>query len=150
MVTTQRLIPVEALGSDPPELVRLTGSFQVLARVTLATGDELPAHVELCFDAARVRGVGLKKGARYEARGAYRLSDTMRELPVPLDRVAAFELLRHGPGEQNSGRLLLIVPFRVTVRTDGKVTVGMETPTLLLYPGVQAVPAAACRGTIDL
>lgn len=149
MVTTNRLVPVEAFGSDPPEIVHLTGSLQVLVRVTTATSDDLPAHVKLCLDAAGVRGVGLKTGARYEARGAYRLCDTTNELPAPLDRVAAFEILRHGTGEPVGSRLLLVVPFRLTVRADGKVTVGMETFTLLPYPGGQAPPVALCRENID-
>jgi hypothetical protein len=135
MVTTNRRVPVEAFGSDPPERVHLTGSFEILARVTIAATDDLPAHVDLSFDAARVRGRGLTKGARYEARGAYRFSETTRDLSAPLERVAAFELLRHEPGEPVYRRLLLVVPFRVTIQTSGKVTVEMEVPTLLPYPG---------------
>jgi hypothetical protein len=135
MVTTNRWIPIEAFGSDPPELVHLTGSFQVLARVTIGEPDDLPTHVELCFDAARVLGVGLQSGVRYQARGAYRFIDDPKELPVPFDLVSAFELFRHGSGEQASARLLLVEPFRVTVQSDGKVTAGMEGPTLLPCPG---------------
>jgi hypothetical protein len=135
MMTTDRRVPIDALGSDPPELVHLTGSFQVLARVTLGGSEDLPAHVEVCFDAARVRGVGLKSGARYEARGAYRFSDDLPELSLPVDLVSAFELLRHGPGDSPPTRLLLVVPFRVMVQTDGKVTAGMAVPVLLPCPG---------------
>jgi hypothetical protein len=135
MVTTNSVLSVETFGDDPPELVHLTGSFQVLARVTVGDPDDRPAHVEICFDAARVRGVGLKSGVRYETRGAYRFSDDAPELPVPLELVSAFELLRHGSGGPWPSRLLLVVPFRVTVQTDGKVTVGTEAPTLLPFPG---------------
>jgi hypothetical protein len=135
MVTTNRLIPIDAFGSDPPELVHLTGSFQVLARVTMGDSDEMPAHVELCFDAVGVRGAGLKTGARYQARGAYRFIEDPKELPVPFVLVSAFELLRHGPGDPPPTRLLLFVPFRVTVQADGRVMAGLEDPTLLPCPG---------------
>jgi hypothetical protein len=129
MATTNRLIPIEAFGSDPPELVHLTGSFQLLARVTVGGPDEM------CFDAAQVRGVGLKTGVRYQARGAHRFVDDLKELPVPLKLVGAFELLRHGPGDPPPTRLLLVVPFRVTVPNDVRVKVEMDEPTLLPCPG---------------
>ena len=135
LITTDRRIPVEAFRSDPPELVHLTGSFQVVARVTLGGPDDRPAHIEVCFDAARVRGVGLKTGARYEARGAYRFIDDLPELPGPIHLVSAFELLRHACGDPQPARLLLVVPFEVTVQTDGKVTAGMDAPKLLPCPG---------------
>jgi hypothetical protein len=133
MVTTNSVLPIEAFGNDPPEVVHLTGSFQVLARVTLGDPDDRPAHIELCFDAARVRGVGLKGGVRYEARGAYRFSDDAPELPVPLHLVSAFDLLRHGSGHPWPTRLLLVVPFQVTVQSDGKVIVRIDDPMLLPY-----------------
>jgi hypothetical protein len=135
MVTTNSVLPIETFGDDPPELVHLTGLFQVLARVTVGDPVDRLAHVELCFDAARVRGVGLKSGVRYEARGAYRFSDDAPQLPVPLHLVSAFELLRHGAGDSWPTRLLLVVPFRVTVQTDGKVRVGIVDPMLLPCPG---------------
>jgi hypothetical protein len=89
----------------------------------------------VCFDAARVRAVGLKTGARYRARGAYRFSDDLPELPVPVHLVSAFELLRHGSNDAQPAHLLLGVPFQVTVQADGKVTAGMEDPVLLPCPG---------------
>jgi hypothetical protein len=135
MVTTNRLVPVEAFGIDTPDLVHLTGSLQLLTRVTIGGPDDLLAHVEVCFDAARVRGVGLTSGVRYQARGAYRFKEDPTELPVSLDLVSTFELLRHGPDAPTPGRLLLVVPFRVTVQSDGKVTAHMEAPTLLPCPG---------------
>jgi hypothetical protein len=134
MATTDCRIPIDAVASDPPELVHLTGSFQVVARVTLAGADDLSAHIEVCFDAARVRGVGLKSGARYEARGAYRFSDDLPEIPLPLRLVSAFELLPHGPGDSQPTRLLLVVPFQVTVQADGRVIAGMGDPVLLPCP----------------
>jgi hypothetical protein len=134
MVTTDRLIPLDLFESDPPELVHLTGSFQVVARVTMEGSADRPAHVEVCCDAARVRGVGLKSGARYEARGAYRFIDDAQELPVPLHLVSAFELLRHGSGDPQPARLLLVVCLRVTVQTDGKVMAEIDDPMLLSCP----------------
>jgi hypothetical protein len=135
MVTTNSAIFIDAFGSDPPELVHLTGWFQVLARLTMGDPDEMPTHLELCFDAVRVRGVGLENGVRYQARGAYRFIDDLNELPIPLKLVGAFELLRHGSGDPQPTRLLLVVPFRVTLQSDGRVRVEMDEPTLLPCPG---------------
>jgi len=135
MVTTNRLIPIEAIGSDPPELVRLTGSFQALARVTIESHEDPRAHIEIGLEAAGVRGVGLKTGARYQARGAYGFIEDPKGLPVPLSLVSAFELLRHGSDDAPPTRLLLVVPFRVTVQSDGRVTVEVDEPTLLPCPG---------------
>jgi hypothetical protein len=134
MVTTNRLIHLEAFASDPPELVHLTGFFQVVARVTMEAAADRPAHVEVCCDAARVRGVGLKTGVRYDARGAYRLVDDAQGLPMPLHLVSAFELLRHGSGDPQPARLLLVVCLRVTVQTDGKVMARIDDPVLLSCP----------------
>ena len=135
MVTTNSVLPVEIFGDDPPELVHLTGSFQVLARVTVGDPDDRPAHIELCFDAARVRGVGLKSGTRYAARGAYRLIDDLPEASVPVHLVSTFEILRHGVGDGQAPRLLLVVPFQVAIQNDGRVRVEVDNPTLLPCPG---------------
>jgi len=135
MVTTNNVISIDAFGRDPAELVHLTGSFQVLARVTLGDPTDLPTRLELCFYARRVRGVGLEDGVRYQARGAYRFTDDLKELPVPLKLVGAFELLRHGPGDPQPARLLLVVPFRATIQRDGRVRVEIDEPTLLPCPG---------------
>jgi hypothetical protein len=142
MVTTNRLIPVEAIGSDAPELVHLTGSFQVLARVTVGGPGDLLAHVEVSLDAGRVRGVGLKSGVRYEARGTYRFLDSPSRLPAQFDLVGAFEFLRHSCGDPSPSRVLLVVPFRVTVQSDGRVTASIGAPTLLPCPGDPASLAA--------
>lgn len=131
MVTTNRLIPIEAFGSDPPEVVHLTGSFQVVARVTQDGPAERPTQVDIYCDAGRVRGMGLKSGARYEAKGAYRCVDDAQKLPAPLQWVSAFELLRHRPGGQPPAHLLLVVRVRVTVQIDGTAVVGIEDPLLL-------------------
>ena len=135
MVTTDRRIPLDAIRSDPAELLHLTSSFQVLARVTLADAADSPARLDVSFDAARVRGVGLKSGALYAARGAYRFSDDLPELAAPFNLVSVFELLRLGSDGPDPSRLLLVVPFQVTVQADGKVTTGMEDPKLLPCPG---------------
>src|SRR5262245_11460874 len=116
MVTTNRLIPLDAFGSDPSGLVHLTGLLQVVARVTLGDPDGVPAHVELLVDAAQVRGVGVENGAHYQARGAYRFILDPKELPVPVDLVSAFELLGYGHGNPQPTRLLLAVPVHGTVQ----------------------------------
>jgi hypothetical protein len=134
MVTTNRLIDVDAFGSDPYGLVHLTGLLQVVARVTLGEPDGLPPHVELLLDAARLRGVGVETGARYQARGAYRYILDPKELPIPLDLVSAFEFLGYRHGHLQPTRLLLAVPVRGTVQADGKITVGIEDLKLLLSP----------------
>jgi hypothetical protein len=134
MVTTNRLIPIQAIGSDATEIVHLTGSFQVLARVMVGEPDAMSAHLEISLDAMRVRGVGIENGVRYQARGAYRVVDDLGELPVSLKLVGTFELLRHRPGDPLPTRLLLAAPFRVTVQADGRVTVETEIPTLLPSP----------------
>jgi hypothetical protein len=134
MVTTNRLIPLDAFGSDPSGLVHLTGLLQVVARVTLGDPDGVPPHVELLFDAAQVRGQSVETGARYQGQGAYRFILDPKELPIPLDLVSAFELLGYGHGNPQPPRLLLAVPIHVTVQADGRITVGIEDLKLLLSP----------------
>jgi hypothetical protein len=134
MVTTDCLIPVDTFASDPPELVHLTGSFQVLARVTSGGTAGRPAHAEVCLGAVRVRGVGLTTGVRYEARGTYRFSDELPEVPAPFDRVSAFEFVRYGSGEPPPARLLLVVRLQVTVQSSGRVIAGMAALVLLPCP----------------
>jgi hypothetical protein len=131
MPTTNSLIPIDAFAGDRDGLIHLTGSFQMLARVTLGEPDAAPAHVELCFDAAQVRGVGLESGARYQARGAYRIVHDPHELPNQLDLVGTFELLGYTRGDPQPTSMLLVVPFHVTVQSDGKALAGIEDPTLL-------------------
>jgi hypothetical protein len=131
MITTHRPIALNAFGRDPHELVHLTGVFQALVRVTRGDRDDLPAPVEDCFDAAHVRGAGLESGCKYQARGAYRLLDDPRELPASFDLLTAFELLRHEPEGSEPTRLLLVVPFRVTVQTEGRAEVSVGDPALL-------------------
>jgi len=149
MVTTNSVLPIDTFGNDPPELVHLTGSFQVLARVTEGV-DDRPARVELSLDAARVRGVGLKTGARYQPRGAYRFSDELPDVAIPIHLISAFEVTRHGTGDPPPARLLLVVSLRVTVQTDGKVAAGIEGPMLLPCPDGEASRAAARGGSTRL
>jgi hypothetical protein len=134
MVTTNRQVPVDAFGSDPHGLVHLTGSLQVVARVTLGVPDGAPARVELLIDAAQVRGIGVESGARYQARGAYRFLHDPAELPILLDLVGTFELLGYGDSGTQHSRLLLAVPLHLTVQADGRITVGIEEPKLLPSP----------------
>jgi hypothetical protein len=134
MVTTNRLIPIDTFASDADGLIHLTGRMQVVGRVTLTDGGAVPAHVELLFDAAQVRGVGLVTGARYQARGAYRCVDDPKELPVPLDRMSTFEILVYRPGDPQPSHLLLVMPFHVTVQPDGAIIVGTGEPKLIPCP----------------
>jgi hypothetical protein len=134
MVTTNRLIPLDAFGSDPDGLVHLTGLLQVVARVRLGDPDGAAAHVELLFDATQVRGMGVETGARYQARGAYRFILDPKALPIPLDLVSAFEFLGYGHENPRPTRLLLALPVRGTVQADGRITVGIEDLRILLFP----------------
>jgi hypothetical protein len=135
MATTNHRIPIDAIASDAHGLIHLTGSFQMLARVTLGDPEAGFAHVELFFDAAQVRGLGLESGARYQARGGYRILDDPQELPSQLDLVGTFELLGYTHAHSEPTSTLLVVPFRVTVQSDGRALAGLEDPTLLPCPG---------------
>jgi hypothetical protein len=134
MITTHHPITLNAFGSDSQGLVHLTGFFQALARVTQGDPDELSVRVELSFDAAHVRGACLVSGHRYQARGAYRFLDDRRELPTSFELLTAFEMLCHEPEGSEPIRLLLVIPFRVTVQTDGRARMSMGELTLLPYP----------------
>jgi hypothetical protein len=131
MVTTNRLVPVDAIGSDPDELVHLTGLLQVLARVTMGDGDRMAVRVELFLDAARVRGLGLKSGAKHQARGTCRFRAHFHELPISFDLVGTFELLGYRRGHPVVGLRVLEVPFQVTVQADGRMTAWIGDPKLL-------------------
>jgi hypothetical protein len=134
MVTTSRSIPIDAFRREPRGLIHLTGSFQVLARVERGDADGVPAHVELCFDAAQVKGMGLETGTRYQAQGAYRFTHDAMELPSQLDLVSTFELLGYGRENPQPTRLLLVVPFHVAVPADGRITTSIDDPKLLPCP----------------
>jgi hypothetical protein len=134
MVTTNSLLPIDAFTSDPSGLIHLTGLLQLVARVTLGDPDAAPAHVDLFFDAAQVRGVGLETGARFQARGAYRFVHDAKELPSQLDLVSTFELLSYGRENPQPTRQLLVVPFHVTVPADGRITTRIDDLKLLPCP----------------
>jgi hypothetical protein len=134
MVTTNSLIPIDAFTSDPKGLIHLTDLLQMLARVTMGDSDGVPAHVELLFDAAQVRGVGLETGARYQAQGAYRFMHDVKELPSQLDLVSTFEFLGYGRENPQPTRLLLVVSFHVAVPADGRITTYIDDPKLLPCP----------------
>jgi hypothetical protein len=134
MITTHDPISLNAFATDAHGLVHLTGFFQALIRVALGDRDDLPARVELCFDAAHVRGTGLESGHKYQARGTYRLREDPKELPASLDLLTAFELLCHELDSLEPTRLVLVVPFRVMVHADGRAEVTAGELTLLPFP----------------
>src|SRR6266498_5826961 len=97
MVTTSRLVLLDVVGRDGKDPIHLTGPVQVVARAAMGTSDGAPFHLEIRFDAARVRGVGLKTGARYWADGLHQSTHQPTECCVPFDVVGCFELLGCGP-----------------------------------------------------
>jgi hypothetical protein len=135
MVTTNSLISIDVFGSDPTGLIHLTGLLQVVGRVAIGNAGSDPTRVELLFDAAGVRGVGLETGARYQARGAYRFLHDPETIPGSLDLVSTFELVGYGCGDPQPARLLLAVPFCVTVQADGRILACIRDPKLLPCPG---------------
>ena len=89
MVTTDRLIPIDAFERcrqprPPYGLVPDAGSGDA------GGPDTVPTHVELCLDATQVSGMSLETGARYQARGAYRIVHDPHQLPDQLDLVGTF------------------------------------------------------------
>ncbi len=131
MVTTDQLIPIEAFGSEPPELAHLTGSFQMVARLRRDRPDGDSIQVDLRFDAARLRGVGLKTGARYWARGVHQSQYHFGELPAPFELVGRFELLGCGSDGSQSTQQTLTVRFKVIVPPDGRVSAAAAEVKLL-------------------
>jgi hypothetical protein len=131
MVTTNRLISLDAVGREGEDLIHLTGPLQVVARVAMDLPDGLPSEMELRFDAARVRGVGLKSGARYWANGVHQSRHQSGEFSAPFELVARFELLGCAPDRLPPIRLTLTIRFRVTVPVDGRVRVEASDVELL-------------------
>src|SRR4051794_36612157 len=122
MVTTSRLVSLDAVGSEGTDLIHLTGWLQVVARATMGAPppgapvcSPVPVHVDLRFDATRVRGVGLKTGARYWVEGVHQSRHHAGEFAAPFDVVSRFELRRCVPDGSQSTELTLTVRFRVTV-----------------------------------
>lgn len=123
MVTTNRLVSLDAVGPEGKDLIHLTGSLQVVARVSMGEQDGVPVQVDLRFDATRVRGVGLKTGARYWVEGVHQSRHQPGEFSAPFDVVNRFDLRRCAPDGSQTTQLILTVRFRVTVLGDGRVTV---------------------------
>src|SRR5947209_14528779 len=99
MVTTSRLVSLDAVESEGADLIHLSGSLQVVARATMGepppgapSCSPVPVQVELRFDAARVRGMGLKTGARYWVEGVHQSRHQPGEFSAPFDVVTRFEL----------------------------------------------------------
>ena len=89
----------------------------------MSVRDGSPAEVDLRFDATRIRGLGLKTGARYWANGVHQSRRLSGEFTAPVDLVCGFELLGGAPDTTRPTRLALTVRFRVTLPADGRVTV---------------------------
>jgi hypothetical protein len=125
MMTTSRLVSLDVVVPDRArrELIHLTGQVQVVARAAMDAPDGMPAQVALRLDAARVRGVGLRSGARYWAQGLHQSRHQARELSAPFDVEGCFELLGSAPNDPQPICLALAVRFRVTIPADGRVTV---------------------------
>ena len=140
MVTTSRLVLLDTVGRDGNDLIHLTGPVQVVARAAMGTPDGTPFEVELRFDAARVRGVGLKTGASYWAEGLHQSRLQPKERSTAFDVWGHFELLGAAPNDTQRTRRTLSVRFRVTVPADGRVTIAAEEVTL--RPGSHGSVAA--------
>lgn len=134
MVTTSRLIPLDAVGRDENDLIHLTGPLQVVARAEAGDAGGAAAHVDLRFDAARVRGVGLNSGARYWVEGLHQSTHQSGNGSAPFDVVGCFELLGHSADAPQPTRQTLAVRFRVAVPPDGRVAVGIEEVSLMRVP----------------
>ena len=139
MVTTDRLISLDAVGRDGKDLIHLTGLLQVVARAAIAGSDGIATQVNLRFDAAPGthavggRGVGLKTGAMYWAEGLHQSGHQPDEFSTPFDVLGRFELLALAREDAQPTRLTLTVRFRVTVPADGRVRV--EASDVELLPG---------------
>ena len=129
MVTTSRLLGLDAVESEGTDLIHLTGSLQV----------------DLRFDATRVRGVGLKTGARFWVEGVHQSRHEIGEFSAPFDVVACFELRGCVPGGSRPASLTLTVSFRVTVPEDGRATVTAGAVELL--PPIERQQATRLLGS---
>jgi hypothetical protein len=125
------LIALDAVGRDGKDLIHLTGLLQVVARAAMAGSDGIATQVDLRFDAARVRGVGLKSGARYWAEGLHQSRHQPDEFSTPFEVLGRFALLGLAREDTQPTRLTLTVRFRVTVPADGRVRVEASAVELL-------------------
>jgi hypothetical protein len=131
MVTTSQLISLDTVRPNGTDLVHLTGPLQVVARTVTDGADGIALQVDLRCDAVRVRGVGLKTGARYWAQGLHQSRCRPGNLPTSFDLVSRFELLGTALDGSPPWRLMLTVRLRVTVLPDGRVTVAAEKVEIL-------------------
>jgi hypothetical protein len=130
MVTTSRLVSLDAVGSEGTDLIHLTGSLPVVARTTMGEPppgvpicSPVPVRVDLRFDATRVRGVSLKTGARYWAEGVHQSRHHPGEISAPFEVTSRFALLGSTLPGAPPRRLTMTVRFRVLVPADGRVSV---------------------------
>jgi hypothetical protein len=130
MVTTSRLVPLDAVLSDGTDRIHLTGWLPVVARTAMRgpppgapVCSPVPVQVDLRFEATRVRGVGLKTGARYWVEGVHQSRHHPGAFSPPFGVVSRFELRGCAPDGSQPTQRTLTVRFRVTVPTDGSVTI---------------------------
>jgi hypothetical protein len=134
MITTNRLVSLDAVVREGNDLIHLTGPLQVVARVAMDGADGIASRVDLRFDAARVGGLDLKTGARYWVEGVHQSRYPSGELSAPFDVIGRFELLGSTSNDPPPiTGLTLAVCFRVTVPADGRVTV--EAAGVEVRPG---------------
>jgi hypothetical protein len=154
MVTTSRSVSLDAVGRDGKDLIHLTGSLQMVARAVMvepSSGDPvcaaIPAQVDLRFDAARVRGVSLKTGARYWAEGVHHFRHQSTEFSAPSHLVCCFALVGGAPDAPQPIHLRLCVHFHVTVPADGRVmvTAAEVEPELKPCPSCRSSPRRCKR-----
>jgi hypothetical protein len=123
MVTTSRLVPLDAVGRAEQDLIHLTGPLQVVVRAEIGDAGNGAARADLRFDAGRVRGLGLKSGARYWVQGLHQSTYQSGSGRAPFEVTALFELLSGALESTQTGRLVLAVRFRVMIPADGRMTV---------------------------
>jgi hypothetical protein len=156
MVTTSRSVSLDVVGRDGArgELIHLTGSLQMVARAVMVeppsgdpVGSAILAQVDLRFDAARVRGVSLKTGARYWAEGVHHFRHQSLEFSAPFHLLCCFELVGDAPADPQPIRLRLSVHFNVTVPADGRVmvTAAEVEPELKPCPSSRSSPRRCKR-----
>jgi hypothetical protein len=134
MITTSRLLPLDAVGRVEQDLIHLTGPLQVVARAAMNDVGRAAARVDLRFDAGRVRGVSLKTGARYWVQGIHQSTHPAGNTGARFDVMGVFELLGAALENVQTTRLTLTVRLRVLVPADGRVTVEASEVELLPAP----------------
>jgi hypothetical protein len=133
MITTSRLVPLDAVGRAEQDLIHLTGPLQVVARAEMGNAGRAAAQVDLRFDAGQVRGVGLKTGARYWVEGRHHCTHPAGNGRAAFEVTSGFALLGAALPGAPPPRLILTVRLRVMVPADGRVSV--EALAVELLPG---------------